>query len=201
MHADRRLAGDRRRAHVPAARRRRSAARSTRPRRRTTQEWRPSARWRSSPRGRLGSIPARGGVRLRAPRDRPFSGRRRDGPREQRRLPHLHRGGQDRVPAAVRRRGDEHDPGPGGDRLSRPAASRRRARDRRPARRRRHEELRARVRGALRRRGRRGGEDGHRLVRLRVRPLGRGARRRGGRRSPPDGGLRATNAAERAARC
>ena len=59
----------------------------------------PSARRPCSKPGTAGSIPPVEGFDFVAPRTGPLSGRRRDGAREQRRLPDVHRGGADRLPA------------------------------------------------------------------------------------------------------
>src|SRR5919198_908302 len=111
--------------------------------------------------------------RVRPPRDRPLPRPRLDGTRQQRRVPHLPRGGPDRLP--LRPRSDDRlaDRRTRRDRLPLAGPPRRRRRGRRPLHAARDEELRPRVRAPRRRPGRGAGPQRPGLLRLRAARSGR----------------------------
>src|SRR5205085_3499431 len=111
--------------------------------------------------------------RVRPPRDRPLPRPRLDGTRQQRRVPHLPRGGPDRLPLRPRRDDRLPDRRARRDRLPLAGPPRRDGRGRRPLHAARNEELRPRVRAPRRRA--RGGGGPQRPGLLRLRPA------RGGR--------------------
>src|ERR687888_1244199 len=117
------------------------------------------------------------GRRVRPPRDLPLPRPRLDGTRQQRRVPHLPRGGPDRLPLRPRRDDRLADRRARRDRLPLAGAPRRHGRRRRPLHAARDEELRPRVRAPCGRPRRGRGPQRPGLLRLRA---ARGGRASGG---------------------